>query len=55
MKTFPLWACVLFPSTLALAQSPFDGAWRQDVSNTKLSELPLKLLLQNGPIVSPIV
>ena len=48
IKTTLIWMCLLCASTFAGAQSPFDGTWRQDVSNTKLSERPLKLLLQNG-------
>ena len=42
-----LLAIVLLP-VVAAAQSPFDGTWKQDLSQSKMHSKPLVYLLQDG-------
>ena len=44
---FALLAIVLLP-VMAAAQSPFDGTWKQDLSQPKIHMKPLVYLMQDG-------
>lgn len=48
IKTLATWMSLFFASTLALAQSPFDGTWKINLESAKLPEKPLHYLLQDG-------
>jgi hypothetical protein len=38
---------------IAIAQSPFDGAWRIDPASFKVPEAPTQFLLANGSVSMP--